>query len=144
MLLAIDGTFLIQIANFVLFWVLLNYLFITPTRRAIEARQRYIAGLHREAADFAAQAAALRKQSEETLNGARRETLERMAAAAAQASKEAHEIEQRALNEAAATVQLAHATVAAERADALAKQQQFVSELARSMVERATAVEHAA
>ncbi len=143
MLLSIDGTFLIQIANFILFWVLLNYLFVAPTRRAIEARQRYVSGLYQEAADFAAQAAAHRAQAEEILNGARRQTDERMRAAAAQASEEGHTIEQKALNEAAATVQLAHATVAAERADALAKQQRFVAELARSMVERATAVEHA-
>ncbi|MBC5805264.1 MAG: hypothetical protein DLM53_02355 [Candidatus Eremiobacter antarcticus] len=143
MLLSIDGTFLIQIANFILFWVLLNYLFVAPTRRAIEARQRYVSGLYSEAADFAAQAAALRAQAEDILNVARRETQERMRAAAAQASEEAHGIEQQALNEAAATVQLAHGTVAAERAEALAKQQRFVVELARSMVERATAVEHA-
>ena len=39
MLLSIDGTLLVQILNFVVFWVLLNFLFIAPTRRVIEERQ---------------------------------------------------------------------------------------------------------
>jgi len=61
MLLTIDGTFLIQVVNLIVFWVLLNFLFIRPTRRAIEERQRYISGLHSQADAFAARAAAMSK-----------------------------------------------------------------------------------
>ena len=61
-----------------------------------------------------------------------------MRAAAGQASDEAHAIERRTSEEAAASVQLAHATVASERTQALEKQQGFVTELAHAMVERAT------
>jgi len=141
MLLSIDGTFLLQIANFIVFWLLLNAFFIGPTRRAIEQRQRYVAGLYGDADAFAAQAAALQAQADTILNEARRRTEEAMRSAAARASTEAHEIERNAANEAAAQVQLAHATVATERSQALQRQQDFVHELARSMVQRATAIE---
>lgn len=144
MLLSIDGTFVIQILNFVVFWALLTYIFIAPTRRAIEERQRYIAGLYQQADGFAAEAGGLQAQADASLNEARKQTDELMRAASAKASDEAHAIEREAANQAAATVQLAHATVAQERAQALARQQAFVHELARSMVERATGFEEVA
>jgi F-type H+-transporting ATPase subunit b len=144
MLLTIDGTFLAQILNFILFWVLLNYLFIRPTQRAIEKRRGYVQGLYHEGDDFAAKAASLQAQADVILHEARRQTDEAMRAAAASASDEVHAIERKASDEAAATVQLAHATVASERRQALEKQQAFVTELAHSMVARATGAEHAA
>ncbi len=144
MLLTIDGTFLAQILNFILFWVLLNYLFIAPTRRAIEERSAYVAGLYKEGDAFEAEAASLQAQADAILHEARRQTDESMRAAAASAADEVHTIERKAADEAAATVQLAHATVASERRQALEKQQAFVTELAHSMVARATDAEHAA
>ncbi|SRR5579872_305168 len=137
MLLSIDGTFLIQIANFIVFWVLLNVLFIAPTRRAIEERARYVANLYREGDELAAEAAALQAEADRILAGARKRTDETMRAAAAKASDETHAIERRAGEEATATVAMAQATVAAERAAALERQEHFVGELARSMVDRA-------
>lgn len=141
MLLSIDGTFLIQILNFILFWVLLNFLFIAPTRRAIEARQKYVTDLYREGDEFAAKAKQLQAKADAILADARRQTDEAMRSAAGLASDEVHAIERKAAEEAAATVQLAHATVANERAEAIDKQQAFVAELARSMVERAIGAE---
>ncbi len=138
MLLTIDGTFLVQILNFIVFWVLLNYLFIAPTRHAIEERQRYVAGLYKEGDELAAQAAKLQAQADGILGEARRRTEEALRVAGGQASDAAHVIERKAAEEAAASVALAHATVADERARAKEKQQAFVTELARSMVERAT------
>src|SRR5579864_5372022 len=138
MLLSIDGTFLVQILNFILFWVLLTFVFIAPTRRAIAERQRYVTGLYHEADDFARQAAQLQAQADDILTAARRQTDEVLRQAAASAAQATREIERVASEDAAATVQLAHATVVAERAQAVEKQQAFVQELARSMVERAT------
>jgi F-type H+-transporting ATPase subunit b len=144
MLLSIDGTFLIQILNFILFWVLLNYLFIAPTRRAIEQRLKYVADLYREGDALASNAATLRAEADAILNEARRRTDEAMRSAASQAADDAHRIERQASEEAAASIALAHATVAAERKQALEKQQAFVKDLARSMVERATGFERVA
>jgi|SRR5271166_4936924 len=144
MLLSIDGTFLVQILNFILFWVLLNYFFLAPTRRAIEARQAHIAGLYSEGDAFTAQAKELQAQADAILDAARRKVDEAMRAAAARASDEAHAIERKASEEAAASVALAHATVAGERIQALAKQGPFVEELARTMAERALGAEQVA
>lgn len=144
MLLSIDGTFVVQILNFILFWVLLNYLFIAPTRRAIEERQKFVANLYREGDELAAQSAAARAQADAILAEARRRTDEAMRAASGQASDEAHLIERKASEEAAASIALAHATVAAERTQALEKQEAFVTDLARTMVERATGFEQVA
>jgi F-type H+-transporting ATPase subunit b len=138
MLLSIDGTFLVQILNFIVFWTLLNYLFIAPTRRAIEQRLAYVTRLYHEGDDMAAKARALQSQADGILNEARRRTDEAMRVAAGEAADEAHRIERAAAEDAAATVQVAHATVAAERTQALEKQQSFVTELAQAMVSRAT------
>lgn len=137
MLLSIDGTFLVQILNFIVFWALLNYLFIAPTRRAIEKRQQFVAGLYHEGDELATQAARLQGQADEILSEARRRTEEAMRVAAGQASDEAHLIERKASEEAAAIVALAQATVASEHAQATARQQSFIAELAQSMVDRA-------
>lgn len=138
MLLSIDGTFLVQILNFIVFWLALNYFFIGPTRRAIEERRRYVEGLYHEGDKLQKQAASLQSEADGILAAARRRTDEAMRAAAETASGIRHDIERTATEEATASVQLAHATVASELASARNKQQAFVGELARSMVARAT------
>ena len=141
MLLSIDGTFLVQILNFVAFWLLLNYFFIAPTRKVIEERQRLVATRLREAEEFRAQGAAVRAQAAAILDEARRHTDEIMRDAAARASGESGAIGRRAAEEAAATVALAHASVASERAQASEKQAGFIAELARTMSDRALGLE---
>ena len=138
MLLSIDGTFIVQILNFIVFWVLLNWLFIAPTRRAIEERRHFVANLYREGDELTAEASAVQADAARILAEARKRTDESMRAASAKAADQTHAIERQASEEATATVALAHATVASERVAALERQQQFVGELARSMVERAT------
>jgi F-type H+-transporting ATPase subunit b len=141
MLLSIDGTFLVQILNFVVFWVLLNYVFIAPTRRAIEERLRVIAATQREAQEFRGRAAALQAESDALIDAARRRTEEIMREAGNRAAAESHEIERKASEEAAASVALAHAAVASERAHATEKQGPLVQELARAMADRAVEME---
>jgi F-type H+-transporting ATPase subunit b len=137
MLLTIDGTFLVQILNFVVFWVLLNFVFIAPTRRAIEERLRVIALTQREAQELRDRAAALRTEADALIDTARRRTEEVMREASTRAAAESHEIERKASEEAAASVALAHASVASERAHATEKQGPLIRELARAMVDRA-------
>jgi len=144
MLLSFDGTLLVQILNFVVFWVLLNYLFIGPTRRAIEARQRFIAEQYAQADALTAQARDAQAQADAILDEARRTVDEAMRAAATRASDEVHAIERKASEDATSTVTRAHATVADERSQAIAKQGPFVDELARSMAQRALSTERVA
>ena len=144
MLLTIDGTFLVQILNFVVFWFLLNMVFIAPTRRAIEERLRLIAATQRESQELREQAAALHAEADALIDAARRRTEEIMREAAGRAAAESHGIERKASDEAAASVALAHAAVASERAHATEKQGPLVQELARAMVNRAVEMEGAA
>jgi F-type H+-transporting ATPase subunit b len=144
MLLSIDGTFLVQILNFIVFWTLLNYVFIRPTRRAIEARQQAIDEANRAAEEMRKRAEELNAQSASLLEKARRRADELLRAGAAKAADEADAIGRRAAADAAASVQLAHATVAAEREDAIEKQGPLVAELARAMVAKATDLESVA
>jgi F-type H+-transporting ATPase subunit b len=144
MLLTIDGTFLAQILNFVVFWVLLNFVFIAPTRRAIEERMRLIAAQQREAQELRVRAEALKAEADLLIDAARRRTEEIMREASARAAAEVHEIEQKAAEEAAASIALAHKAVASERAQATEKQAPLVQELARAMVSRAIDLEGAA
>jgi F-type H+-transporting ATPase subunit b len=144
MLLSFDGTLLVQILNFVVFWVLLNYLFIGPTRRAIEARQRFIAEQYAQADALAAQARRAQAQADGILDEARRTVDEAMRAAATEASDQVHAIERKASEDATSTVARAHATVADERSQAIAKQGPFVDELARTMAQRALSTERVA
>ena len=137
MLLTIDGTFLVQMLNFIVFGVLLNIVFIAPTRRAIEARMRMIAGQQREARALREQADALNAEADAVIDAARRRTDEIMRDAAARAAADVHEIERKASEEAAASVALAHAAVASERAMATEKQGPLIDDLARAMVTRA-------
>jgi F-type H+-transporting ATPase subunit b len=139
MLLSLDGTFLVQVLNFIVFWVLLNYFFIAPTRRAIEERQRYVANLYREGDELSGQARNLQREADKILAAARRRTEETMRDASVRASEETHMIERQAGEEAGATIALAQATVASERAAAREKQEAFINELARTMFDRATA-----
>jgi F-type H+-transporting ATPase subunit b len=144
MLLTIDGTFLVQILNFVVFWVLLNYVFIAPTRRAIEERLRLIAATQRESRELQERAAALQAEADALLDAARRRTDEIMREAATRAAAESHEIERKASDESTASIALAHAAVASERAQATEKQGALVQGLARAMVNRAVDLEGAA
>ena len=143
MLLSLDGTFLIQILNFIVFWVLLNYFFIAPTRRAIEERQRRVATLYKDAGRYAAQAREQQEQADSILDEARRTVEAAMREGAARASDETHAIERKAAEEAAAIIALAQATVASERARAAEKQALFVEELSRTMALRAIGSETA-
>ncbi len=97
--------------------------------------------MHSAADAFAARAAALQADADALLSEARRKTDELMRAASGRASDESHAIERDAANEAAAQVQLAHATVAAERSQAVQQQEVFVHELARTMLQRASGFE---
>lgn len=137
MLLSFDGTLIVQILNFVVFWALLNYLFIAPTRRKIETRMRYIDQQYDECDRLTAEAQAINSQAEELLMQARRDTERTMRAAATHAAREVKALESKTAEEANAIVQLAVATVASERALAAADAAPFVESLAREMVDRA-------
>ncbi|MDQ2818029.1 MAG: hypothetical protein M3T49_07480, partial [Candidatus Eremiobacteraeota bacterium] len=107
MLIIPDATLLIQILNFVVFWMLLNLLFIRPTQRAIDQRLRYVAGLYAQADAHAAEAAGISGQAREVLSEAASRAQLVLKEATARAAKETADVEAQSAAEAAGATQAA-------------------------------------
>ncbi|MBV8245277.1 MAG: hypothetical protein JOZ38_05120 [Candidatus Eremiobacteraeota bacterium] len=139
MFLSLDGTFWVQLANFVIFFALLNAIFLRPVGNAIAKRRQYIKSVTvdydrycEEAAQFQAQAdairAAARREAEQLLHRTRGETSNETAQIAGEYGRRAAE-----------TIAAAHATVQTELNEARAHEDRLVGDLATEMAERAVA-----
>ena len=64
MFLAPDGTLLVQLANFAIFFALLSVVFLRPVSAAIRKRREYLNSLTSDYDSYQAQANALRAQAE--------------------------------------------------------------------------------
>ncbi|MBC5825696.1 MAG: ATP synthase F0 subunit B [Candidatus Eremiobacteraeota bacterium] len=137
MLILPDGTLFVQILNFVVFWMLLNFFFIRPTQRKIDERLRHVARQYEEADASAAQSAAIMEQASGIVRDAARRAEALMREAAGRAAKETSAIEKDAVAQAATATENARATVAAERDRAQAAALPLIGELAREMVTKA-------
>ena len=139
MFLKLDGTFVVQLINFAVFFALLNVVFIRPVGRAIMKRREYINSVTSDYDRYQAEAASRRSEAEAIRAAARREAEQTMAALRAQASNEAAALSADYNERASKIVATAHQTVAAELKAARANEQQTVAELAELMVSRAVA-----
>lgn len=136
MFLKLDGTFVVQLINFAIFFALLNVVFMRPVSKAIVKRREYINSVTNDYDRYQAEAASLRTQAESIRAAARREAEAYLAKARAEASNEAAQISTEFGQRSAAIVEEAHRTVAAEVEQARALEPQLVSDLANLMVER--------
>jgi F0F1-type ATP synthase membrane subunit b/b' len=136
MFLKVDGTFVVQLINFAIFFALLNVVFIRPVSKALVKRREYINSVTSDYDRYQAEAASLRTQAESIRAAARREAEAYMAKARAEASNEAAQISAECGQRSASIVEEAQRTVAAELQNARASQPQIVSDLANLMVER--------
>ncbi len=139
--LSLDGTFVVQLINFAIFFAILNVVFLKPVGQALAKRRAYIDslthgydaaneefyGLQRE---IETKRAAARRDAEATLAKARASTSNDTAAIAADYSARAQ-----------AVIEKAHQTVASELQSARANEDATVRELASMMVERVFADE---
>ena len=73
MLFSFDGTFVVQLINFAIFFALLNVLFLRPVGKAVAQRRAYLDGLVGGYEKAQSEANALRREAEEVRNEARRE-----------------------------------------------------------------------
>ena len=139
MFLSLDGTFWIQLANFVIFFALLNVIFLRPVGAAIAKRRQYINSVtadydrySEEAAQLAAQAestrAAARREAEHVLHQTRQSTSNETAQLSAEFSRRATEI-----------VEAAHAKVGKELEAARTGEDRIVRDLAEQILDRAVA-----
>jgi F0F1-type ATP synthase membrane subunit b/b' len=136
MFLKLDGTFVVQLINFAIFFALLNVVFMRPVSKAIVKRREYINSVTNDYDRYQAEAVSLRTQAESIRAAARREAEAYMAKARAEASNEAAQISAEYGQRSAAIIEEAQRTVAAELEAARTSQPQLVNDLANMMVER--------
>lgn len=136
MLLALDGTLVVQLVNFVVFLLILNRLFLGPVGEAIAKRRAFITGIASDIEQFETDVKALRVQADAVRSSARREADAHFAEVRAAAQAEANAIIADHQVQAGALSDEAQATVALEATTARNQEQQLVEALARTMLER--------
>jgi F-type H+-transporting ATPase subunit b len=137
MFLELDGTSIIQLINFAIFFAILNVVFLRPVGAAIKKRREYIDSVKSDHDRYAHQIAALRSSADAARAGARREAEDVMVKARSEAEDEAGTIVGAKTDEAAAIADAARATVHAELTEARVREPELAGALAKDMLERA-------
>lgn len=138
MFLQLDGTFLVQLANFAIFFALLSVLFLKPVGQAIRKRRDYMNGLVRDYDAYQAEANALRANAERVRADARREAELKLSKSRAEASNQTAELAADYSARVQSTIEDAQQKAAAVLQAARAGEERLVAQLADTMVERAT------
>lgn len=139
MFLKLDGTFIVQLINFAVFFAILNVVFIRPVGAAIVKRREYINSVTNDYDRYQAEATALCTQAEAIRAAARREAEAELARARAEASNESATLQAQYNAQATALVEDANRTVAAELEKARMSEPALVRDLATLMVDRTLA-----
>ncbi len=136
MFLALDGTFVVQLVNFAIFFALLNVVFLRPVSAAIRKRREYINSLTTDYDTYQAQAKTLREQAEAIRAAARRDAEAIMTKSRAEASNAAAELTTSYVAQVQSTIEQADKTVADELEKARVNEHETVQQLANLIVER--------
>lgn len=134
--LAINGTLVVQLVNFAIFFAILNFVFLRPVGRAIAKRREYINSLVSDYDRYQEEARTLRAEAENVRVAARRDAEHRVAAARAAGSNEAAEVTSKYAQRAQTIVEEARRTAESELEAARVGEDTAVRELAALMVER--------
>jgi F-type H+-transporting ATPase subunit b len=134
--LSVDGTLVVQLVNFAIFFAVLNVVFLRPVAAAIAKRREYINSLVSDYDRYQDEARSLRAEAESIRVAARREAEHRVAAARARASNEAAQMSSRYALQARSIVEEAQRTAQSELDAARAGEEQAVRGLARLMLDR--------
>lgn len=143
MFLSFDGTFWVQLINFVVFFAILNVVFLRPVQRAIAKRREYIESLTADYDRAQAEATDLRAQAEAIRNDARREADHILTSARNDAGNEAARMSSEYTQRVQAIVENAHATVAKEVETIRPREDALASDLAAQIVGRVLPEIHA-
>ncbi|MBV9332983.1 MAG: hypothetical protein JO146_03170 [Candidatus Eremiobacteraeota bacterium] len=136
MFLSLDGTAIVQLINFAIFFALLNVVFLRPVGRAIAKRRAYIDALASDYERYQGQARELREEAAAIRADARRKAEHHVAAARATASNEAAETSSRYARQAQEIIEEAQRNAAAQLGAARAGEGAAVRKLADLMLER--------
>lgn len=134
--LTVNGTLVVQLINFAIFFAILSVVFLRPVAAAIGRRRQYINSLVSDYDRYQAEAAGLRAQAEEIRAAARRDAEQRVASQRAAASNEAAEISSGFSQRAQETVEQAQATAREELDQARTGEPKAARALADFMLER--------
>ena len=135
--LSVDGTVFVQLLNFVIFFAILNVVFMRPVARAIAKRREYINSVTADYDRYQSEGKALRTQAEAIRAAARREAEQLASQARAEASNETARVSADYHARAAEEIQAAQRTVDSEVESARATESRTVSELADEIFSRA-------
>jgi F0F1-type ATP synthase membrane subunit b/b' len=136
MFLKLDGTFWVQIINFIVFYVALDFVFLRPVRRAISARRTFIDGIQADYERAQREIAELKSSGETQRLANRRSIEEHFAHMRAEAGEEATLITTRASALAHDRTAKAQSTVAQEVEAANQRVDSLADEIAKSLLGR--------
>jgi F0F1-type ATP synthase membrane subunit b/b' len=131
-----DGTLWIQLVNFAIFFVVLNFVFLRPVSAAIRKRREYVNSVVSDYDAYQAEANKQRENAERIRADARREAEHQLSKARAEASNKTADLSADYAARASLVMEDAHKTVAAELDAARSNEDARVRELAAVMVER--------
>ena len=131
-----DGTFWIQLVNFVVFFAILSVVFLRPVGAAIRKRRQYINSVSEDYDRYQAESKALRAQADAARAAARREAEQILVKARAESSNEVAGLATQYSQRAAQAVKDAHDTVDGEVDAARADEAQIARKLADLVLER--------
>ncbi|MBV8532057.1 MAG: ATP synthase F0 subunit B [Candidatus Eremiobacteraeota bacterium] len=134
--LSIDGTLVVQLINFAIFFAVLYVVFLRPVATAIAKRREYINSLVSDYDRYQAEARDLRAQAQNIRLAARRDAEHRVASARAQASNEAADLSNRYSERAQRIVEDAQRTAQSELDAARSGESGAVRRVADLMLER--------
>lgn len=137
MFLSIDGTISIQLINFLIFFALLNIVFLRPVGAAIKRRREHIDGVQNDYEGYAKEARTLRADAAARRATARRAAQETVNKARAAAEAQAQQIASREGARAHAISEDAQQVVEAEVAAARAREGELSQQLATTLLTRA-------
>jgi F-type H+-transporting ATPase subunit b len=134
--LCINGTLVVQLVNFAIFFAVLNVVFLRPVATAIAKRRQYINSLVSDYDRYQHEARSLREEAEGVRAAARREAEHRVSSARANASNEAAQLATRYGQQAQSIIEEAQKTAQAELEAARAGESDAVRGLAGLMLQR--------
>ena len=137
MFLSLDGTSLIQLINFGIFYLILNAVFLKPVGAALRKRREYIDSVKNDYECDLRQIAELQAEADAKRAAARREAQERVVSMRAQAENEAASKNAEYAEKAAGITEEARALVESESAAARKREPELVASLAESLLGRA-------
>ncbi|MFY9779792.1 MAG: ATP synthase F0 subunit B [Candidatus Baltobacteraceae bacterium] len=137
MFLSLDGTLWIQLINFGIFFLILNFVFLRPVGEAIRKRREYIEGVQADFERYTRQVQTLRGEADQKRAAARREAEEQIARARQGAESEGAKIAEDYGTQAQVLADQARTTVEGEVVAAQAQEDSLSKALGQLLLERA-------